>query len=292
MGIRKVVLISGCSSGFGRLMAEALPLEGYTVYATMRNTKDKNSRAKSEIEALAKKNNYDLQVIEMDVTSDESVYNAVTRVVEETGRIDVFINNAGAMNNGITEAFSVVQVKTQFDVNFFASVRTCRAVLPHMRRQKSGLLIQISSLAGRAVFPFFGIYCASKFAVEALAEAYHYELKKFGINSVIVEPGPFATGLFRAAPRPADSHVEDQYADISQVPGNLLTAFEKAAIEDAPEPLKVIEAVNDLICMPDHERPLRTIVANYDFDISKVNEIATPVQRTVLEAMGLEDLIR
>lgn len=127
---------------------------------------------------------------------------AVQTVIEAQGRLDVVVNNAGVMHCGVTEAFTVAQAREQLDVNVLGAFRTIKAVLPQMRKQGSGLLIQISSLAGRAVFPFFGLYCASKFAVEALAESLTYELQHVPVDSVIIEPGPFATDLEGWSPGP------------------------------------------------------------------------------------------
>ncbi len=285
-----IVLITGCSNGIGRITATALAAEGHTVYASMRRSDGRNKSAKLDLEAVSKENQYELTVLDLDVTDEKSVQRAVDEIIDLSGRIDVLVNNAGEMNNGVTEAFTLEQVQRQFDVNFFGSVRTCRAVAPFMRKQGSGLLIQISSLAGRAVFPYFGIYCASKYAVETLAETYRYELKPFGIDSVIVEPGPFATGLFRSAPKAADVGVLVEYGEFSRMPGLLLKAFEDAANrEDAPKPRQVADAICALIRM-DGDRPLRTIVSGYDFDINELNVMASRIQQGVVNAMGLDGL--
>lgn len=284
----KTVLITGCSNGFGSLTANLLAAEGHTVYASMRDSMTRNKDVRAAMEASAKREDVNLHVIDLDVTDEKSINTAVETIIFQSGQIDVLINNAGTMNTGITEAFSAEQVQEQFNTNFFASVRTCRAVLPYMRKQKSGLMIQISSLAGRMVFPFFGIYCASKFAVEVLSETYHYELRDLGIDSVIVEPGPFKTGLFAAAPTPYDSKTIREYGNLSIVPGQLLRAFENTANrDDAPSPKEVANAINDLIKMEQGTRPIRTIVSGNDFGISALNDVSDSIQKGIIEAMGL-----
>lgn len=284
----KIVLITGCSNGFGSLTANLLAAEGHTVYASMRDSMTRNKDAKTTMEASAKKKCVDLHVIDLDVTDEKSINTTVETIISQSGQIDVLINNAGTMNTGITEAFTIEQVQEQFNTNFFASVRTCRAVLPYMRKQKSGLMIQISSLAGRMVFPFFGIYCASKFAVEVLSETYHYELHNLGIDSVIVEPGPFKTGLFAAAPTPSDSKIMSEYGDLGNMPDQLLKAFESAASQDdAPGPEEIANAINELVKMEQGQRPIRTIVSGNDFGISALNEASGPIQKGIVEAMGL-----
>ncbi len=181
----QVVLVTGASTGFGRLFTETLARKGYTVFATMRDPKGKNAKnSAAEIEALAKKESLPIHILELDVTKDDSVDKALKAVIDKAGRIDVVINNAGFPVVGLTETITVEQAQSQFDTNFFGCVRVNRAALPYMRKQKSGLLLHISSGAGRLVFPTFGFYCASKFALEAFSEAYNYELAGQGIQSI------------------------------------------------------------------------------------------------------------
>ncbi len=197
---REVILVTGSSNGIGRLTVETLARRGHTVYASMRDAANRNAIVRAELLHLAKAEGLDLHVIELDVTDGTSVEKAVADIIKDAGRIDVLVNNAGIMSVGITEGFTLEQVHRQLDVNFYGTVRTNRAVVPHMRKQGHGLLIQVSSLAGRVVLPFFGIYNASKFAVEALSEAYRYDLSALGIDSVIVEPGPYGTNLLATIP--------------------------------------------------------------------------------------------
>ena len=196
MDSKQVVLITGSSTGFGRLIAENLARRGHSVFATMRDPGGRDATNASQIRSLAKRESLALNVLELDVTNDVSVQRAVNICVEHAGRIDIAINNAGNALMGLAEAVTAEQVQQIMDTNLFGSVRVNRAVLPHMRRQRSGLLLHMSSGAGRVIFPAFGLYCATKFALEALAEAYHYELAAQGIESSIVEPGGYMTPIF------------------------------------------------------------------------------------------------
>jgi NAD(P)-dependent dehydrogenase (short-subunit alcohol dehydrogenase family) len=235
------------------------------------------------MEAFARKEGVELSILDIDVTDEKSVNEGVDEAIRSSGRIDVLINNAGVLYAGVTEAFSLDQVQKQLDTNFFASMRTSRAVLTHMRTQKAGLLIQISSLMGRCVIPFFGIYCAAKHAVEALSEAYRYELYPFGIDSVIIEPGPIKTSIFASSSRGEDIHVVGNYGDLVSIPDGLINAF----VDMGGDPGEVTEAIRRLIPMKHGERPIRTIVSGNDFGLQAVNDTAAPVQRGIIEAMGL-----
>src|SRR6185503_7457852 len=159
-GMNKTVLITGCSTGFGRTSAEAMARRGYRVFATMRDSAGRNRPHRDALESLAKQENLPLRVLEMDVTNDDSVASAIGEALNSAERIDVVVNNAGVAQLGITEAYSIAKMQRLFEVNVFGAARVNRAVLPVMRRQGSGLLIHVSSAAGRIVLPYFGIYCA------------------------------------------------------------------------------------------------------------------------------------
>src|SRR3979411_2495895 len=211
MNFKQVVLITGSSTGFGRLFADTLARKGHTVFATMRDLGGRNAKNAAEIRALAEKDLLPIYILELDVTDDASVERAVDAAIAKAGRIDVVINNAGYFVSGLAEAATTEQAQRLMDANFFGPVRVNRAVLPHMRRQRSGVLMHISSGAGRVVLPSMGLYCASKFALEALAEAYSYELAAQGIESVIVEPGQYETPIFGNTVTGADEARADMY---------------------------------------------------------------------------------
>ena len=194
------------------------------------------------------------------------------------------------MNIGITEGFTMEQVQRQFDINFYGAVRTNRAVLPHMRKHGQGLLIQVSSIVGRVVLPFFGIYNASKFAVEAMAEAYRYDLSGLGIDSVIVEPGPFGTNLFETIPWAEDGERLAGYKGLVDAPERMISNFEQFVQSDeAPNPQEVADAISELVTTPNGQRPLRTVVG-VDYGVRALNAAAAPFQRSVLEALGMQHM--
>lgn len=291
MSMAQVVLITGASTGFGRLTAEMLARRGYCVIATMRNTSGRNAGSRREIEKLATTDDIQLEVEEMDVTSDSSVESCIERVQSRHKPIDVVINNAGFSAMGITEAFTVDDFRAVFETNFFGAVRVNRAVLPHMRRRRSGLLVHLSSGAGRIVLPYFGPYCASKFALEALADSYRFELAPFGIDSVIVEPGPFRTPIFQKSFEPADTARGAQYAE-ADYSLRMGAAFDEFLNDsEAADPAEVASAIVKLIEMPVGERPLRTLVGAGIQRLAPYNELGDKYRAGLARAFGVENLL-
>ncbi len=292
---QKVVLITGSSTGFGRLTAKTLARRGYCVFASMRGVDGKNSGAAAELLELAKAEKLDLHVVELDVTDDDSVSAAVHAVVSEAGRIDVAVNNAGGGGMGPAESFTVEQVIQQFDQNYFGPHRVSRAVLPHMRRQKSGLIVNVSSTAGKISVPFMGHYAASKHALEALSEAYSFELSDQNIDVVIVEPGAFPTGIINKVVEPADTEIMAGYApslDILQKFGESMG--EMLSGPDADDPQIVADAITALVEIPAGERPLRTVAGNV-FTAPVVREDEDPYavrQRELLIGVGAARMLK
>lgn len=282
----KNVLITGCSSGFGYETAKYLAEKGHSVYATMRNVNGKNEKPASELKNFAKERNLSITVLEMDVTSDESVKAAADQIPQ----VDVLINNAGLGYGGPIESFSSSEVLDQLDLNIVGTIRTAKAILPKMRAQKSGLIIQVSSGAGRASFPGFGVYHASKWGLEGLSESMRYELAPLGIDVVIVEPGPFSTNFFGNIVAPEDSQVANDYKHVNA----FFEGFEnqvKGAFEDsnAPtDPMLVVQAFEKLIDLPNGSRPLRTMVG-LDFGLQALNDAVEPIRKGVLASMGLAE---
>src|ERR1700687_2749792 len=191
--MEQTILVTGSTSGFGRLTVETLARQGYRVFAGIRAAAGKNAPAAEELRALAQREALALQIVEIDVTDDTSVERAIKALIETTGRLYVVVNNDGVSYSGPLEAFTLEQVRQQFETNVFSVLRVNRAVLPQMRKQGSGLLLQIGSIAGRLGLPFLGLYGATKFALEGLTESYHYELVPFGIDAAIIEPGTYPT---------------------------------------------------------------------------------------------------
>ncbi|MDH3650987.1 MAG: SDR family oxidoreductase [Saprospiraceae bacterium] len=282
----KKILITGCSSGFGFDASKYLAEKGHHVYASMRNVKGKNADAASALKEFATSNGYTIDVVEMDVTSDTSVQAAVGQIPE----VEVLINNAGSGYGGPLESFSSQECLDQLDLNIVGTLRTAKAVLPGMRARKSGLIIQVSSTAGRAAFPGFGVYHASKWGLEGMSEAMRYELAPLGIDVVIVEPGPFATSFLENM-IPSDN---PEIAAAYQHVGEFGEGFTKQVIsmfedEHAPtDPMIVVKDFAKLIDMPTGTRPLRTI-SGLDFGFQALNDAAEPIRKAGLESMGIAE---
>jgi NAD(P)-dependent dehydrogenase (short-subunit alcohol dehydrogenase family) len=187
---RKVAVVTGSSSGIGYEISLILARNGFLTYATMRNL-NKSENMKS----VASKENLPIRFNQLDVTDDVSVKHAVQAILSETGRIDVLVNNAGYVLNGAFEDLAIDEIKTQYDTNVYGLIRTTQTVLPIMRRQNSGIIVNISSGAGRFGYPGQSAYISTKFAVEGLSESMSYELEPFGIKVVVVEPGVIRTNI-------------------------------------------------------------------------------------------------
>jgi NAD(P)-dependent dehydrogenase (short-subunit alcohol dehydrogenase family) len=286
MSTKQVILITGSSTGFGRLFTETLARQGHTVFASMRDLQGKNSKNAADLLSLAERESLAIHTVELDVTSEASVESAVRSVIAQAGRIDVAINNAGYPIVGLMETVSNEQAQAIFDTNFFGALRVNRSVLPYMRRQRSGVLVHISSGAGRAVFPSFGHYCASKFAMEAAAEAYRYELAGQGIESVIVEPGAYETPILGKFVAGADTQRSDTYGPVAQVPQMLSAGLAKSA-GNAQE---VADVVLRIVETPAGQKKLRYRVSPGDIGIDAINEVSERVQTNLLKAFGLSEI--
>jgi len=280
----KRILITGASSGFGRDTAETLHRAGHTVYASLRDAQGKNRAAAEALRELG------IKTVELDVRNDASVDAGVKNVLAEAGEIDVLVNNAGIASAGVTEAFTAEQAKAIFDTNVIGLLRVTRAVLPSMRRQHDGLIINIGSILGRVTFPFVGIYGASKFAVEALTDSLRYEVSQLGVEVVEVQPSGYPTNFFPNIQTPADTEVTKSYGEVGHIPDAMVKSL-TATFEgnDAPNPHEVAEAIAKLVGQPKGTRAARTVVgAPYGSD--KANDDVAPVQAQVVEALGLSHL--
>ncbi|MFL6479087.1 MAG: SDR family oxidoreductase [Nitrososphaera sp.] len=190
----KVALVTGSSTGIGFETSIILARNGFHTYATMR----KLEGGKSEnITNVAKNENIPLQVIHLDVDSDHSVLDAVNTIMRERGRIDIVINNAGYALAGPFEETSMEEIRAQFETNFFGAVRVMQAVIPIMRDQKSGKIVNITSMGGRIAVPLDSVYHGTKFALEGLSESLQYELASFGIKIILIEPGAVGSNFWK-----------------------------------------------------------------------------------------------
>jgi NAD(P)-dependent dehydrogenase (short-subunit alcohol dehydrogenase family) len=241
---------------------------------------------------LASHEDLALRILDLDVTDDASVERAAARVVADAERLDVHVNNAGYTSWGLSEAFTIDQAQRIFGTNFFGVVSMNRAVLPHTRPQREGLIIHITSAADRGVLPGMGLYTAAKFAVEGsaesdrvegLADSYHYELSQLGIDSVTVEPGRYQTGIFGKTDPPADNARGADYGQAAEIPHPVRTALESST---APSQ-EVADAVLRLIEPAAGHRPLRTLVGPVATSSQPINGAAEHIQREMSATMGL-----
>ena len=258
----KRVLITGTSTGFGRDTAERLARRGHHVFATMRDLSGRNAVHREALDGLASREGLQLRVLELDVTDQTSVDRAIAAALEEAGDLDVVINNAGIAAIGVTEAFTPEQFQQIFAVNVYGVIRVNRAVLPSMRRQRSGLLVHVSSGAGRVTIPALAAYCASKYALEAIADAYRYELLPFGVDSILVEPGVYRTGIHDRWIYPADVTRLAEYGSTAEFAQRVDGVFQAiVGAPDAPGSGDVVDALVALIDMSPEQRPFRTVVS-------------------------------
>ena len=225
----KTVFITGASSGFGKLAAIKFQSEGWNVVATMRTPS-----AEKELNGLE-----NVFVTELDVTKPDTITNAVNQTIEKYGRIDVLVNNVGYGTAGPIEAATENEIRAQMEVNFFGLINVTNGVLPQMRKQKSGTIVNLSSIGGRITFPYFSLYHATKFAVEGLTESLQYELNPFGINLKLVEPGAFKTdfgtrslNVFDASGVPDyQAHLQKYFSTVEQM------------IENSGDPVEVANTI-------------------------------------------------
>ena len=280
----KTILITGASTGFGRDTAETLARAGHNVFASMRDPEVKNRAHANALRGQG------IEVVELDVTNTQSVDQAVAAVVAKAGRIDVLINNAGVASAGVSEAFTDEQVTALFDVNVIGLHRVTRAVLPTLRRQKDGLIINIGTILGRVTFPFFGIYGASKFAVEALTDSFRYEVSQLGVDVALVQPSAYPTQMYGSAAQPADADRVAEYGEIGEIPGAMFQHLSNTLSgPDAPNPQDTADTIAALNAAPKGHRPARTVVGT-SYGADTLNDATAPVQAGVVEALGLGHL--
>lgn len=198
---QKVAIVTGSSSGIGQEIALTLARNDFLTYATMRN------HLKGEyLKSIVDKEKLPLKIAQLDVSKETSVKDAIESIAAQTTRIDIMVNNAGYGLVGAFEDLQMEEIKDQFETNLFGLIRTTQAVLPIMRKQRSGTIVNISSGAGRFGFPGGSVYVSTKFAVEGLSESISYELESFGIKVILIEPGFVKTNFQQAMTRSQDSH--------------------------------------------------------------------------------------
>jgi len=242
--MEKVALVTGSSSGIGLETALALARDGFHTFASMRDI----GKA-GELEHSAKKENLPIDVIELDVDKEESIVSAIKKVMTEGGRLDVLVNNAGYGQFGCTEDVSLDDFRKQFETNFFSIVRIIQEVSPLMRKQNSGIIVNISSVVGRMGLPCSPAYISTKFALEGLSECLRYELGQFGIKTTLIEPGVIKTNFFNSMKVP-ESKTDPKYKTLTE---NILAGF-KMMVEMGTAPAQVadviIKAIHDDEILP------------------------------------------
>ena len=292
---KKIVLITGASSGFGRLSAEHLATSGHIVYASMRGTTGKNAHNVAELAQFAARHRADLRALELDIAGEASVHAAVRTVMDAHGRIDVVMHNAGHMVFGPSEAFTPDQLAQLYDTNVIGTQRLNRAVLPHMRAAGRGLLLwnSSSSVAGGTP-PWLGPYFAVKAAMDALAVTYARELALWGIDTAILVPGAFTRGTnhFANAGQPDDAACAAAY-DAGPYAGygdKIKKAF-AAIVPDDADPAAVAREVVRIVGLPDGQRPFRSVV-DPSHDGADVGFAVTDRLRAeMLHRTGLDNLL-
>ena len=250
----KVAIVTGSSSGIGYAASLLLARNGFHTYASMRNIEKS-----ADIQEIVNKERLPLQVIQLDVNDDVSIRNSIKMVERENERIDVLVNNAGYGLVGAFEDLSVEEIKSQFETNFFGVIRLTQQVLPIMRKQKSGTIVNVSSGAGRIGFPGMSAYVSSKFALEGLSESMSYELEPFGIKVVIIEPGVIRTNFKKnsvMSKKSVDNSSISPYSSIIQKIDSSISSI----IEHATPPEEVAKAILHAITSNNPE--LRYLVGN------------------------------
>ena len=249
--MEKVALVTGSSSGIGYETSLSLAREGYFTYATMRDLKKAD-----EIKKIAENENLPLKVIELDVDNEDSTENAIRMIIDEKQRIDVLVNNAGWGIWGTAEDVSLEEFREQFETNFFSIIRMIQKVAPVMRKQGTGDIVNISSIAGRIGFPVSAAYISSKFALEGLSESIRYELGQFGVNVIIIEPGVIKTNFFDSMKIAKKVDESDTYRDITI---KVISGFKMMAEMGTPPK----EVASVIIKSLKEEKPLpRYVVGN------------------------------
>lgn len=273
----KSVLITGCSSGFGRLTAELLARQGARVFATMRNLPRPEA---DELIALAQTEDFKLHVIGIDVTDLQQVNNGVKEAERiNGGPIDVLVNNAGIGITSPVEVQDMTATRLIFDTNVFGPHRMARAVLPGMRAARSGLIIQISSQLGRVIVPYSGHYSATKFALEAMSEQLAYELVPHNIDVTIIEPGGYPTRVWvNRNAYSADLKARSLKSHSDGYPAQMEQMGKEDGSGRGNDPMDVARAISALIAQAPGTRPLRLPVSPGNKPQVPINTVTAQVQ--------------
>jgi len=292
---QSIILVTGASSGFGLMTAQSLAQAGHTVYASMRETRGRNAPQVAAIARSAAEQKVDLRTVELDVQSEASADAGIARIIADAGRLDVIVHNAGHMMFGPAEAFTPEQLSQQYDVNVLGTQRVNRAALPHLRRQRKGLLVWVGSSSTRGgTPPFLAPYFAAKAAMDALAVSYSTELALWGIETTIMVPGAFTNGTnhFAHSGKPSDQarvaeYETGPYAGVAAKALKDLAGLEPV---DA-DPSEVARQIVRVVDLPFGKRPFRVHVDPSQDGAEIVNGVADRMRREMYRNIGLENLL-
>ncbi len=265
--MESVALVTGCSSGIGLETAVSLAREGHFTYATMRNMKKSG-----DLDKIVNDEDLPIKVLELDVDDKESIDNTIAKIMEEKGKIDTLVNNAGWGMWGTVEDVSIEEFKEQFETNFFSIIRMIQKVAPIMRKQKSGNIVNVSSVAGRIGFPVSPAYISSKFALEGLSECLRFELGPFGINVIIIEPGVIKTNFFDSMKMAKKSDSDSVYNEITSKVISGVKMMAEMGTESKEVASTIIKSINA-------ENPLpRYIVGNDAMMFLEAKKMKTDIE--------------
>jgi NAD(P)-dependent dehydrogenase (short-subunit alcohol dehydrogenase family) len=293
--MKKVIVITGASSGFGFLTARALAKAGHIVYASMRDTTGRNKEQTEDAAKFASDNRVDLRTVELDVLSETSVNAAIKKIIEDNERLDVVIHNAGHMVFGPLEAFTPQQLAELYDVNVLSTQRVNRAALPQLRKQKQGLVIWVSSSStAGGTPPYLAPYFAAKAGVDALAVVSARELTRWGIETSIVVPGAFTGGTnhFAHSGRPADAERVAEYdsGPYKNFAQDVMNGFASIVPPDA-DATSVADAIVKIVDAPFGKRPFRVHIDPTQDGAEVVNMVGDRVRAEMLRRIGLSDVL-
>ena len=285
------ILITGCSSGFGRLGAEHYARLGAKVFATMRNLPRPEA---AELEALAKAEKLDITVLEIDITKDDQVASGVEAALKATGgKVDVLINNAGMSIAGPIEAQDMEATQLIFDTNVFGAQRMAKAVLPSMRANKSGYIFNVTSQLGRVIIPGFGQYSPTKFALEAMSEQMAYEVASHGIDVTIIQPGGYPTKIWSNQNKPSGKLKARLSEDIiSAYPQFTAGMGKREASSSTSDPMDIPHAIAGAIATPKAKRPLRIALHPVARPQEAINKVSAQMQIAMLGESPLGPIVK
>jgi NAD(P)-dependent dehydrogenase (short-subunit alcohol dehydrogenase family) len=294
--MKQVIVITGASSGFGRLSANALARAGHIVYASMRGTRDRNAAEVVDVQKYAADNKVDLRAIELDVGSQASADAAIAQIVAEQGRLDVVMHNAGHMSFGPAEAFTPEQLAELYDVNVLSTQRVNRAALPQLRKQGKGLLVWVSSSSSAGgTPPYLAPYFAAKAGMDAMAVVYARELSRWGIETSIVVPGAFTGGTnhFAHSGKPADqARVAEYEAGPYAGFGEQITKAFGAIVPPEADASLVADAIVKVVDTPFGQRPFRVHIDPTQDGADVAFAVIDRVRNEMLHRVGFSDLLR